>query len=267
MVKVSLFINHLAFRRAEQTNSLFYVDAIGLCARSPLFNRTKRRTTNMASRITRENERNIRSRDLLQANQADFAANAFATAQIALLQAKIAETGDARELQISSGGAVRQNYEIAEEANDALREIMRDVADLAVTMADEIEGIEEKFRIPRSGGKRGRIARARVFATDAAAHKSTFIERGMEANFIALLNTRADALEQALSAAVADTARRVGSTATRLIAHKDSNKSITRLDPIVRKLYRNNPAKLAAWDFASHVQRDDKPKPPSSPTV
>jgi hypothetical protein len=38
-----------------------------------------------------------------------------------------------------------------------------------------------------------------------------------------------------------------------------------RLDPIIRKHYRENPAKLAEWDFASRVQRDDKPKPPSNP--
>lgn len=214
------------------------------------------------SRITRENERNIRSKDFLQTNTADFAANAFVTAQIALLTTKIAETGDAQELQISSGGAARQQYEIAEEVNDALKEIMRDVADYAVTMADEIEGIEEKFRLSRSGGKRGRIARARAFATDAEPHKALFVERGMESNFIELLNTRADALEQALSSAVTKVAERVGSTATRMLAHKECNKIITRLDPVIRKHYRNNPAKLAEWDFASHVQRDDKPKSP-----
>lgn len=31
----------------------------------------------------------------------------------------------------------------------------------------------------------------------------------------------------------------------------------------VRKFYRTNAAKLAEWNFASHVQRDDKPKPPT----
>lgn len=218
----------------------------------------------MASRITRENERNIRSKDFLVGNQTDFAGNAFLTAKIPLLQAKIAETGDAQELQISSGGAARQNYEIAEEINDELKVLMRDVADLAVTIGEEIEGIEEKFRLTRSGGKRARIARARAFASDAAPHKADFIARGMETDFIELLNGKADALEQALSSAVAKTAQRVGSTEARMQAHKVSNKIITQVDPIIRKFYRDNPAKLAEWDFANHVQRDDKPKPPPS---
>ena len=220
----------------------------------------------MASRITRENERNIRTNDFLQANITDFAGNAFATAQIDLLKTAVQTTGDALELQISKGGAARQNYEIAEEATDALKQTMRDIADFAVTMADDIEGIEEKFRIPRSGGKRGRIARARAFATDAAAHKAMFIERGLANDFIENLTQKADALEQALEAASSKTAERVGSTESKMLAHKEATKIISRLTPIVRMLYRHNPAKLAEWDFASHVQRDEKPKPPNNPT-
>ena len=33
---------------------------------------------------------------------------------------------------------------------------------------------------------------------------------------------------------------------------------------IVRKRYRNDPAKLAAWIFASRVQRDAQPRPSGS---
>ncbi len=215
----------------------------------------------MASRLTRESERNIRANDFLQENKADFDKNTFANAQFEMLKTKIAETGDLREQQILNDGGARQNYEIAEEANADLREAMRDIADFAATMADEIEGVEEKFRIPRSGGKRGRIDRARAFAADAAAHKAMFIERGLEPDFIENLTAKADALEQALSNAASKTAERVGSTESKMQTHKESNKIITTLDPIIRKLYRNNPTKLAAWQSASHVQRDPKPKP------
>lgn len=216
----------------------------------------------MASRITRENERNIRTNDFLKANMPDFEANVFATAQIELLGTKMQATGDAREMQISKHGAARQQYEIVEETTDALKQAMRDIADFAVTMADDIEGIEEKFRIPRSGGKRGRIAHARAFAIDAAEYRTIFIECGLASDFIQDLTQKADALEQSLEAASSKTAERVGSTESKIAAHKEANKIITRLNPIVRMFYRNNPAKLTEWNFASHVQRDEKPKPP-----
>ncbi len=221
----------------------------------------------MASRITRENERNIRTNDFLQTNIGDFAGNTFAMAQIELLRAKMQAAGNAREMQISKHGAARQQYEIAEEATDALKQAMRDIADFAVTMADDIEGIEEKFRIPRSGGKRGRIASARAFAADAVEYKAMFIERGLASDFIEDLTQKADALEQSLESASAKTAERVGSTESKLQAHKEANKIIARLNPIVQMLYRNNQTKLSEWNFATHVQRDDKPKPPSSPTA
>jgi len=216
----------------------------------------------MPSRINREAERNIRANDFLQENSDDFTANAFATARIAELVTQVALTGDMRESQISNDGGARQNYEIAEAANEALKLAMRDLADFAATVGEEIEGIEEKFRITRSGGKRGRIARARAFAADAVEYRGILVERGLEANFIDDLNQKADALEQALANAVSDTAERVGAVATKIQALKRSNKIVAMLDPIVRKLYRGNTAKLAAWDFASKIQRDDKPKPP-----
>ena len=110
----------------------------------------------------------------------------------------------------------------------------------------------------RSGGKRGRISRA--FAIDAAAHKKLFTARGLEDDFIEDLAAKADRLEQSLASAVTKTGERIGATESKLQAHKDANKIITNLDPIIRRHYRGNPAKLAAWNFASHVQRDEKPK-------
>lgn len=221
----------------------------------------------MSSRTTREVERNTRSNDYLQENIQDFARNAFVTAQSDLLKTQVALTGEFSEEQISNDGGARQNYEIAEEANDALKQSMRDIADFAATMGDEIEGVEQKFRIPRLGGKRGRIARARAFATDAEPYRDIFVGRGLDPDFIENLRAKADALENALSAAVSKTADRVGSTESKMIAHKKSNKIIAALDPVIRRLYRDNPAKLAAWDFASRIQRDSaaKVKPPTTP--
>lgn len=215
----------------------------------------------MASRTTREGERNLRANDYLQTNKSDFSRNLFITAQIEALAAEIARTGNFYEEQIANDGGARQNYEIAEEADDALSRLMRDIADFAVTARDEIEGIEEKFRIPRTGGKRGRIARARVFAVDAVPHRQILGDRGLGPNFIEVLIARTDRLEQALAAAVSKTAERVGATDAKMSSHKSSNKIIVLIDPVIRHQYRDDPAKLAAWDYASRVRRDPEPKP------
>lgn len=218
----------------------------------------------MSSRIKREAERNIRSNDFLQEGKADFSANAFATGQITLLDTKITESEGAQEDKISSHGAARQNYARAAQANHELIDAMDELVDFVVPLGDEIEGIEEKFRKTRSGGKRARITRARAFAAEAEPIKDILIGRGLDEDFIENLRAKADALENALSGAVSETEKRIGATDTALIAHRAANKIVSTLDPIVRKVYKNNPAKLAAWKFASRVQRDaeSKPKPP-----
>ncbi|MET0752830.1 MAG: hypothetical protein ABWZ66_05635 [Pyrinomonadaceae bacterium] len=218
----------------------------------------------MASRMVRENERNIRANDFLQENKAEFAANTYATTQIEALKTEITEGSDAREEQISSDGGARQYYEIAENANEELIEAMDDVIDFAVTMGEEIDGIEERFRRVRSGGKRGRIARARVIAADAVPYEAIFIGRGLDKDFIENLNNKADALEQALTNAVSQTGKRTGATGKKLLSTKNAGKIVKNLDPIVRKRYRDEPAKLAAWDYASRVRRS--PQPPTNPT-
>jgi len=219
----------------------------------------------MASRMVRENERNIRANDFLQEGKADFVANVYATEQIDELKTEIDEGGDAREEQISSDGGARQNYEVAETANEKLKNAMDDVIDFAETMTDEIDGIEEKFRRVRTGGKRARIARARAIAADAAPYEALFTGRGLDENFIADLNAKADALEQALANAVSETGKRVGATDKRYLSVQKASKIVKNLDPIVRLRYRGNPAKLAAWNFAAHVQRDAEPAKPAKP--
>ena len=214
----------------------------------------------MSSIIKREGERNVRSNDFLQEGKTDFAAKPFAVAQIALLNTKVAESAGARTEQTLSDDAARQQYAVAAQAEADLKEMMDEWVDFILPLGDEIEGIEEKFRKPRTGGKRARIARARIFAREAAPYEATLTGRGMDDDFIALLEAKADALENALSSAVLNTASRVGAVDTALLAHREANKIIKTLDPIVRKIYKNNPAKLAAWKFASHVRRDDEPE-------
>lgn len=220
----------------------------------------------MDDRQRRENERNIRSNDFLTANLADFAQNEVAKAKIAYLTEKVNTTQTQYQKQISSGSDLRQDYSLLKDAYDELLDAMRDIKDFANAMADETPGLEDKFRLPRGGGKRGLVAAARVFADDALAYKQTFMDYGMDANFITRLRTTADALEEALAAADASAGDRVGATGTLEQEIKEASRMVEILDPIVRRTYRTNPAKLATWISASHVERRT-PKPKTTVQV
>lgn len=183
------------------------------------------------------------------------------TAQISALDGKIDAIEAEQETKISKDGGVRFNYGLADDAEEKLDEIIEEVADFAASMTDEFPELDEKFRKPRGSSRRRKIAAARAFAADAVDYKAAFKGRGMDADFMEILGARADALEEALAAAGLETAERVGATGNLPLLVKDANKIIKSVDPIVRKKYRDNPAKLAAWVFASKVQRDAQPKP------
>lgn len=221
----------------------------------------------MPVRTKRENERNIRSNDFLQENVTDFADNIYMKAQIPLLNAEVKAAQAARETQISKAGGARYNYALAADAEDDLDEIIEEIAGFAGSLTDDFPELDEKFRRPRGSSRRRKIAAARAFAADGDTYIEAFKGRGMEANFPTILRTRADALEQALSTAVMETAGRVGATGNFPVHVRNASKIIKAVDPVVRKIYKNNPAKLAAWNFASRVQRDAKPAtPPNKPT-
>lgn len=214
----------------------------------------------MDDRQRRENERNIRVKDFLSTNLHDFAQNAVAQEKITFLAEKVSSTQLEHQKQISGDDELRHELSIVRDAHDELLGAMRDVRDFAQSMAEENPSLENRFRLPRHGGRLALISSARAFASDAEDYKRMFIDYGMDADFIIDLRTKADALEEALAEADASLDDRIGETDTIEQEISQANKMVEILDPIVRRAYRDNPTKLAAWVYASHVERY-APKP------
>ena len=209
----------------------------------------------MNGRQLRETERNIRTSEFLNANAADFARNAMAKADIADLNERVGLVQAAYRLQLASGDSVRHDYGAVKDLYGALLDDMRDIAGFARSMTRRTPNIDDLFRVPPGSGRRSLIAAARVFAENAAPYKQKFVDYGMDETFVEDLLERADALEAALNAAAASSGERVGATGT-LESEVDAASDIVEaLDPIVRRIYRNNQTKLAAWTFATHVER------------
>ena len=209
----------------------------------------------MDGRQKRETDRNIRARDFLNENQTDFAAIPAAVTMIADLTAQAAKVQQEYENQLSGDGEVKQNYSVVKDTYQELLEEMRDISGFARSIGRSITGFADLFHIPAGGSRRKIIAAARVFADNAAPREQEFINYGMDANFINDLRDRADALETALNEAEATTGNRVGATDTLGRDVDAATRTVESIDPIVRRVYRANPTKLAAWTFASHVER------------
>lgn len=222
----------------------------------------------MDNRQQRETERNVRSGIFLTENAAYFSKNTVATAKIAALTAQNAKIETTYQKQMAGDGTIKQDYDVYRDVFDALLDEMRSVRDFANSMGREVPGLEKKFRLPRSGGKSAMVAAGYVFADDAVEHEQMFLAYGMDAGFIKNLRDKADAARAALNKVEAMTGERVGATGTLEADVKAATDTVESIDPIVKRVYRADPTKLAAWIYASHLERHTPtPTPKKSPTT
>lgn len=213
----------------------------------------------------RQTERNIRSNDLLTENSGDFTGIPMVVTLMQELTTRTANVRQAFENQLAGDSDVRQDYDVVRETYRSLLVDMREIAALARSIGRRVVGFEELFRVPPGSGKRKLIAEAAVFADNAQTHRQQFLDYGMDAGFITDLQAKAAALETALNEAAASTGERVGATDTLGADVSAASDAVEMLDPIVKMVYRSDRAKLAAWVFASHIERHT-PKPRTTPT-
>lgn len=140
-------------------------------------------------------------------------------------------------------------------AREALRETLKAIARTARVLALDMPGLENKFRLPRSGGVNALLHAARAFATDAAKLKAEFIRHEHPETFIEDLQAEIAALERAMSSQNMKRDAHITATASvdSLIEH--GMHAVRKLDAIVRNKFRDDPSTLAAWESARHVER------------
>lgn len=193
--------------------------------------------------------------------------------QVYYYPSKRAELTNLTATQASGDGAARAGTDTRSEARDDLRARLKAYNRTAHAIAIDVPGLDNKFRVPRGDNDEELLAAARAAATDAPTFSSHFIAHEMPATFVDDLNASIVNFERAMndqSSAVGD---RVGSRAAIEKALDDLMIIRRKLDPIMRNKYANDPATLAEWIRASHIERpakkkkaDEPAKPSSAPS-
>jgi hypothetical protein len=219
----------------------------------------------MDRRQQAETERMNKVSVFLDSRLADFDSNKVAKVKMPLIIQRVGNLSAKREAQFAGGGHSTQKSSVARNQFQELLDLLKDFVNFATVMAVDIPGMENKFRMPRSRSRRAIIAAARVFAADAVAFKSDFINYGLPETFIEDILAKADSLEQTLAEISSATESRVGAGSELDNELREISALIRQVDPIIKMVYRNDPANLAAWTFANHIQRfgKSKPKPPT----
>lgn len=211
----------------------------------------------------------IRGHEMLQrvggfgATHADsFPANTLGGELFAVVNATLSELDEHQTRQASGAGSAKQATISRSEAREELRRDLEAISRTARSMAETIPGLDDKFRLPRGRvSDQILIGTARAFAADALPLKDEFIRYEMNTKFLEDLNADIIAFEQAINAQNVNVEKRVTATAAIENALENGIKAVRRLDAIVRNKFENDPATLAAWTSASHIERSPRRTP------
>jgi hypothetical protein len=201
------------------------------------------------------------------ANAVDFPAASMGGQQFALIHAAVPMTATLGGAQVSGTDAAHSSVISKVAGRFHLRADLHAVNDAAHSLALlGTPGLDGKFLMPRSGGDQALLNSARAFQTDAAAFSAQFITLGLDSNFLTNLGTDIAAFEAAITGKGAGMGAQAGATGGLEDTTHKAAIALHVLNTIVKNTYKNNPAKLAEWATASHVEKHT-PVPRAKPAA
>ena len=224
---------------------------------------------------TRRHETFRRVRGFGQAHDDDFSPDSIGKQLLNKLATIITELDGQAASEASARGQSRQGTETRAQAREALRGDLEDINRTARAMADDVPGLEDKFRIPRGNNDQQLLNAARAFLADATPLKTHFIAHELSADFLIDLQNNIDDLTGAISGQAGGIGNHAAAGAAIDDAIDRGVETVRKLDAIVRNKYANNPAVLAEWTSASHTERAPRrastggstPTPPAPPAA
>ena len=162
--------------------------------------------------------------------------------------------------QVSGNSSVRKGVSVKAILRDELRQDMQAMSRTARAVAMKIDGLEDKFRVPRNGNDRLLLNSARAFAADVAPFTAEFVKYGLPETFLEELNKDIELFETAFKEKLTGKETQVSATAAIDEAIDRGMDAVRQLDTIVKNRLDSDPAKLAAWESAMITGREPRPK-------
>jgi hypothetical protein len=197
----------------------------------------------------------IRSQQFCVVHSDVLPSNSRGAELLSVLDAVIKELEGHATAQDSGKRASREGTALKNAALASLQEDMKAISRTARAMALTMPGLDDKFRMPQNVGAQGWLTAARTFATEAEPLKDEFIRRGMAANFLEDFKADIAALQELINSKAQKTGAGVAATAAIDDAIERGLNAVRELDAIVRNIFRDNPAVLAEWTSANHIER------------
>lgn len=200
----------------------------------------------------------------LTVHEADFPPDSSGGRTLALLRAAIARIEGLAARKVS--GKISQNVAIKRKEFAKLEGQMRLIGKASRSLADEIPGIEELYRV--SDGNQSEeaiLAKARQFYIQSADHRTEMVDAGLDDDFRDQLNNQiavAAALIENTDAAQSDRGGAVGALEAEF---REANRLGRKLDNLVKIKYAADPDILDQWKIASKLRAADSDEEKETP--
>lgn len=187
---------------------------------------------------------------------ADFPPDSIGGKQFALITAAVPTTSTLAQAQVSGGGQLKAGVKSKAAAYKLVHDDLLAISAAAHSLVLlGTAGLDGKFHLPRNHGAQDTLNAARAFKTDTAAFSAQMIELGLDADFLVHLDTHITAYENAIKDKGAGQSAQGGATGGLEDAMHKAAIALHVADTVVRNKYKNDPAKLAEWTIASHVEK------------
>lgn len=202
------------------------------------------------------------------AHAADFTATSKGGSLFAVVAAGVPKVGSAAAAQVSGGEAAKSGTDTKAVAFQWLHDDLMAIHESAVTLAQTTPGLDDKFRLPHNLTYGNVLPVARAFAADAAPLQAEFVACEMPADFLDQLNIAITAFAGATDTQSGGRGAKAGGTTGISSNLQTAFQAVRGLDAIVHNKYRNDPATLAEWAAARHVERTPRhAKPAPAPAA
>ncbi|HJQ32996.1 MAG TPA: hypothetical protein VJ866_12490 [Pyrinomonadaceae bacterium] len=210
----------------------------------------------MSDKFRRHRERGQRVLLLMRTFEPDFPAGSKGSTLTSSLEGKLADSDALEVKRADSARKRKQGTEARGDARTAGRRMLKTTSDTAEPLTLDYPEMKGLFKpAGKSNNDAELVVAMRSVVNAAAQYAARLTESGLPPAFFEQMVAKADDIE--IAAAQQDEAVREGVAATAALEdlHRQIDEIIERLDPLVRNKYAGDPAKLAAWESASRLER------------
>ena len=198
--------------------------------------------------------------DILPVEFADLPAGSQAADAAADLQTQynviISESAE----QSGFEGTGKEGTALRAVARQNIRDYMSTLARTARSIARQTPGFDKNYPAPRGMDDTELLNEARAVGPKALADETIFVGRGLTRNFLESIDGFISDFDASKDTTNIADGSRGASVSDKNTAYEKGLDDVDILNDFIRNFYRNQPAKLAAWKIASHIERSPKKK-------